>query len=308
MFKNNLIVLYHRPESKSWFEKTIKTLGKIYNFVSSQDIIDYYNNDLGLSNSCHITFDDGHRSIYDYAYPVLKKYNLNASLFVSPSVLENNQNYWFQDIEKYDKNDVLKSICNVKKINLDVIKKIELNQTELAKSLSYEEILLVLNELSKSCGKVKNSRLNVNKKELIELSNSGNFTIGSHTYNHPILSNEKYDYADYQITESLNYLKKLLNKEVNTFAFPNGIPNLDYGKREINICKINNIKAAYSCEISYFNKINSKLAIPRLEISSGGSIKTAIKAIFLNSLRRKLSNEKVYNNRLKIKNLLNNIS
>lgn len=39
-----------------------------------------------------ITIDDGHRSFYDHAYPLLKKYNAPAILFVCPSLINSKHN------------------------------------------------------------------------------------------------------------------------------------------------------------------------------------------------------------------------
>lgn len=69
------------PES---FEENIKTLlGNGYTFLSFKDLNDAYQNKKDLpSKPILITFDDGYSSNYDYIFPILKKYNVKASIFI----------------------------------------------------------------------------------------------------------------------------------------------------------------------------------------------------------------------------------
>ena len=300
IFNKNLIVLFHRVESLEWFESTIKTISRVFDFVSSKDIIDCYNGNLNLTGSCHITFDDGHKSIYHNAFPILKKYNLNASLFISPSILDGNQNYWWQKIDFYKEEKIYIELAKLLNIDKDKLKAMGLKPVEILKELDLKKINELLNILQ-SINKKNLEFLNINKEELIEMSNSGNFTIGSHTYNHPILANESNSDVDFEIHQSKEYLENLLDKEVDTFAYPNGITGLDFGSREIEICRSANIKIAYSCEVSYFSKFNSSLSVPRLEISNGSRFKNLTKIFFLNYFKDRLMNLNVNSARLNLK-------
>jgi peptidoglycan/xylan/chitin deacetylase (PgdA/CDA1 family) len=66
------------------FNKQMKFLKKFYNFVSENDIVDAIENDKNLPNySVWITFDDGWKDNYISALPILKKYNIPATFFVT---------------------------------------------------------------------------------------------------------------------------------------------------------------------------------------------------------------------------------
>ena len=54
-------------------------------------------NDIKRFNCCHLTFDDGHISFYNNAYPIIKDYKIPASLYVSPEIVQNKELYWFQN-------------------------------------------------------------------------------------------------------------------------------------------------------------------------------------------------------------------
>ncbi len=60
-----------------------------YNAVTDNDMIDFYYNGKELpQNSIHITIDDGYRSNYEIAYPILKENNMKATIFTVVSRTE----------------------------------------------------------------------------------------------------------------------------------------------------------------------------------------------------------------------------
>ena len=66
------------------FEENIKTLlENNYTFLSFKDLNDAYNNKMKLAKKpILITLDDGYYSNYQYVFPILKKYNVKASIFI----------------------------------------------------------------------------------------------------------------------------------------------------------------------------------------------------------------------------------
>ncbi len=89
------VLLYHhlQPEADGsngavipveLFEKHMKALAENgYSAVSCSEVISYVEKGTPLpDNPVMITFDDGYRSNYEYAYPILKKYGLKATIFV----------------------------------------------------------------------------------------------------------------------------------------------------------------------------------------------------------------------------------
>ena len=69
------------PES---FEENIKTfLENGYTIISMKELADADIGKIKLPNKpLIITFDDGYYSNYEYIYPILKKYNIKASIFI----------------------------------------------------------------------------------------------------------------------------------------------------------------------------------------------------------------------------------
>ncbi|MBR6033889.1 MAG: polysaccharide deacetylase family protein [Clostridia bacterium] len=76
--------LYYMQTTATQFEKQIKgLLEEGYTFISYQDLADYYDGAKALSEkSVLIGFDDGWADNYYNAFPILKKYNIPAAIYV----------------------------------------------------------------------------------------------------------------------------------------------------------------------------------------------------------------------------------
>lgn len=72
------------PDTLEEHFKSLKSAG--YNTISLDDYYRYRKGEISLPpNPVIITFDDGYSSNYEYAYPLLKKYNMKAVIFVVAS-------------------------------------------------------------------------------------------------------------------------------------------------------------------------------------------------------------------------------
>ena len=78
---------------------------------------EFYNWKIGNLNlpykSVLITFDDGFLSNYEYAFKLLKEYNMNATVFVVGSFIDNSTtNEWNGNIKTYMTKDLLENLKN----------------------------------------------------------------------------------------------------------------------------------------------------------------------------------------------------
>lgn len=97
--KNVPILMYHNIGDENLpselLEEHIKGLYDAgYTGVSFDEMIDYVEKGTHLPEKpvC-ITFDDGYYSNYEYAYPILEKYNMKATIFVIGSSVGSKTNY-----------------------------------------------------------------------------------------------------------------------------------------------------------------------------------------------------------------------
>jgi len=262
--------MFHVIKDIEWFERVILLLKKKYDLVKLEAFEDL--NKIDKDNEfCHITFDDGDNSFYKFAYPILKKHNVPATLFVLPKILVNQENIWSQEVKGYEKKSMLKIISRELSLSFERISSIPVSA--ILKSLELYKIKEIITLYQKETNTPPKSCQNMNLDEVLEVEKSGLITIGAHTLNHPILKNESDNNSEYEITGSIKELEKLLRHEVRYFAYPNGIPKFDFGEREISCLKKNNIAITVSTETKFVSKHDHILALPRIGIEDGTNMR-----------------------------------
>ncbi len=265
-FLPNIILNFHAIKDPKWFEHILKIIQRLYHPVSYEDIENYYRNGKTLKHACHITFDDGHISFYETVFPLLKQYNIPASIFVSPKVITERTNFWFQEISDYDFN-VLNKLVN-KRLGItddDSPVKAKL------KGLQIKEIWEIIYAYQEQTQTPPKSCMNMNIQQIKEVHQSGLVHIGAHTMTHPILKNENDDSVQYEIGNSISELSKLLDMPIHSFAYPNGKPGFDFGEREMNILKQHDIRLAFTTEERTLRINDNLMSVPRSGFEGGST-------------------------------------
>lgn len=114
--KNNLfIIFYHKiiprwghSKAVSTFEIEMKIIKKFFNVITLDDIYEYLTTDkLPEKPSVVISFDDGYLDNFVYAYPILKKLGLKATIFpITSRIIKEGivrptlEDYWSGKISK----------------------------------------------------------------------------------------------------------------------------------------------------------------------------------------------------------------
>lgn len=118
------IILYHEisnytPErskndlytSDKQFEYQISNLLNLgYTFITYNDLVLYYNNELALPEYVAlITFDDGYKGVYENAFPIIQKYNIPINIFVINSCINSGSSIYFSwdEARKMDKSNLV---------------------------------------------------------------------------------------------------------------------------------------------------------------------------------------------------------
>jgi peptidoglycan/xylan/chitin deacetylase (PgdA/CDA1 family) len=261
------IVNLHEVNSKYWLEMFFKLLKKNYSLISIDELDDLYYTNKKVSNFCHITFDDGHNSFYEIAFPLIKLYNIPVSLYISPLSATQKINFWFQEISGYDENMLKKLINEV--LNFPFVKHKTIPTITYLKMLPVDliwEIIVRYQNVTKTSRK---PFLNMNMDQIKEVNKSDLVTIGAHSLTHPILSNESNNRAIKEINESIAGLEEILKIKIKYFAYPNGYPDLDFGEREIRILYNVGIRLAFSTEKKMIDVCDNPLCIPRIVTNQG---------------------------------------
>ena len=125
------VFLYHQVNpissnvSPETFEEHLKIIKK-YN-METITISEYYNNNIN-KNSMLLTFDDGYYDNFKYVFPLLKKYNMKATIFLNTLYI-------------MDKRENEPEIKDNNTVNLEAMKKyIENGKATINQYMSWEEI------------------------------------------------------------------------------------------------------------------------------------------------------------------------
>jgi len=263
----NKIINFHDVRDIAWFDRIITILKNKYTMVDVNQLEGYYYDGKILKNACHITIDDGDKTFYNVIYPVLKKHSVPATIFVSPTICKTDKNFWFQEIRGYNQDKVRSIISEHFNLSIETLRLYSMEM--ILKNFKIDDIWFVIETYKKQFKVVSKEAQNMNLYQILEIEKYGLVTIGAHTLIHPILANESDDRSKSEISNSIVDLGSILGHDIKTFAYPNGIPKLDFGQREIDNLKNNNCKIAFSTEPKNFTLNDNPLSIPRFGLSRG---------------------------------------
>lgn len=266
--EKSLVLVFHKEDNGPLFEKIIIALKKRYHLVSIQELEQLLTQKKEIKGVCHISFDDGDISFYNAIFPVLQKYKVPASLFLSPDVICAKKNYWFQEVQDYDEKTVKQILTTQLNIPHDKINKIPFKIILKSQPIQVIEKVMEIYREKTQCG-IKASE-NISLDQFREITSSGLVEVGAHTLRHPILKNENDTDCMHEITVSIKRLEAITGKPVKYFAYPNGLHGLDFGEREMNCLRHNNISMAFSTEIDTLSPQINLLSIPRISFDRMG--------------------------------------
>lgn len=215
-----------------------------------------------------ITFDDGYRCTHDLALPILKKFNLPATIFVTTAYLGEG-NMWndriIEAIRRLPHGPInlqkigmgLHAIQNIQD-RIDLVKKINGD----SKYLSADGRLKVILELEQLAGQKETAGLMLTHEMLFTLAKEG-IEIGGHTVSHPILTKLDDGKAQHEIVKNKATLEEIIGKPLRLFAYPNGKIGKDFDERHMKMAKDAGYVAAFSTAIGSATKETHPYNIPR---------------------------------------------
>ena len=252
------------------FEKQLKFIKKNFNNIPISEIpfvIHKGRQRNGNDGKAFVvlTFDDGWADFYKNAYPLIKKENMYATVFLPTNYIDSNNMFWtdrigylisrrIEDIHlKESKNGIIR---DMERLTGNTGTKIE-NSIKIMKNLTTDEIQDTITTL---CDRWKitfdkTNRAFLSWDEVRDMYKSGNIMIGSHTENHPILTNLKEAHVLQELSNSMEQLmgKGVVGRSFIPFSYPNG----DYNDRIVEMVK----RAGYNLAVTTKNGWN----IPAVE-------------------------------------------
>ena len=245
--KYSIISIYAHNPNRILFEKTIKWfLDYGYTFLKVEELIDILRKKKSTVKKVWLSFDDGWLDNYINVIPILKKYKVPATFFVSTQLIKDGY-FWLRIAHE-----------NKKLMNIS---------TNKLKILPENERRKIVKKLFIRSDEKYFERSFMTMEQIKELDNNQLFTIGNHTHHHVITTNCTEGELKKELENSCNILKELLERDVRIFSYPNG----NYNNAVIKILKEHSFILCASDEPRCITKDNDMLELPRCGLLDRGT-------------------------------------
>jgi peptidoglycan/xylan/chitin deacetylase (PgdA/CDA1 family) len=215
-----------------------------------------------------ITFDDGYRDNLTVALPVLRRYELPATVFVASGFTDGGlmwNDIVIEALRSTAREDVSCDELGIGRMPLASADARRAAVEGILGKLKYrppEERGAIAHSLAARLRAVLPRDLMLNRAELIALHKAG-VTIGAHTVTHPILARLDPAAADREIRSSREALVALIDSDVTLFAYPNGKPNVDYRQEHVRQVMTAGFTAAVSTVAATARDSSDRFQLPR---------------------------------------------
>lgn len=270
---------------------------KELNVISTASLVSSLAKKSIRSNSICVTFDDGYRDNYTQAKPLLEKYEIPATFFITSQAVGAETQFWWDELET----------ILVEPKQLPKTLSINVNQTpflfdlktgllsagdrekqrnwkwpatpptyrcdlylklwELLKPLPYPEIERVMKELNLWAGikqPYNTNRVAMESNELSNLSAHPLFNLGVHTVTHPALAFHSKEIQKKEIVDSRSFLERSYGKRINTIAYPYG----NYNNDTISIVKDGKFAAGFTTEEHVITNRSDTFRMGRFQVNN----------------------------------------
>lgn len=229
------------------FEEQVRYIKENYNVVRFEDDWTCLKD-----KSIVLTFDDGYADNYWNALPILEKYEVPATIFVSSGNLGTANEMWWDALESLlllPSQLPEKIVVGTEKLAFDSEDnryKSYLCAHRIMKAMSSENREKEIRRLARIIKPNDFPRAYfrlVDQEELRKLAESKYITIGAHTVTHSSLACESEEKQRWEIRESKKRLEDIIGKEITVFSYPFGT-KADYTDDTCEILKEEKIKKA----------------------------------------------------------------
>ena len=231
-------------------------------------------------NAVVVTFDDGYADNLHVAKPLLERFEVPATVYITTAYTDHHREFWSDELEQiFLAPPRLPRVLNLEQKGLEIHTDLgaaeEDSQKESGcyqswtfkdahhptarhkafrtvhdsmKRLRHEERLAVLNSLGEWAGHrpvLRDNHRPLSSEELVHLAEGGLVEVGAHTHTHQVLSSLPATLQRQEISECKVYLEKLLGCPVKSFAYPYGHPN-DFTQETVELLREEGFHSACS--------------------------------------------------------------
>ena len=193
-----------------------------------------------------VTFDDGYRSVWEFALPLLEKYQIPATVYACVEPIVNGHHFWYDTIGRERGEQA----------------------TMEARRMPFDEWQRMIRSVATPALATELHRP-MTVHMLRTLAQSPLIDVGAHTMTHPTLALASSEQQRHEINGSRAQLADLLGAEPLGFAYPYGLRTHDYSADSVDIVKAAGFGYAVSTNQQFASADCSAYEIPRFVMVDG---------------------------------------
>jgi peptidoglycan/xylan/chitin deacetylase (PgdA/CDA1 family) len=207
------VLAYHEIADPRGFERQVRYLRTAMRPVSLRDVIAAADGSHSLPPyAALITFDDGDRSVYDEAVPILQAHGVPAVAFVVAGLLDTDEPFWWREVEHLVGHGA--SAPGLPQGEPD-------RCVRILKQVPDSERHRLIGQLRRSTPHVRLRMPQLGMSDLVEMEGAG-VAIGNHTTSHPCLDRCSDAQVASEVADAHARLTEALGHPPGAFAYPNG--------------------------------------------------------------------------------------
>lgn len=258
------ILTYHRFGERHLtskdFERQICFLNKHFSFLDLDSLLNFLRcKNLVPPYSVVLTVDDGYKDFYTVAFPILKKYSIPATVFLTTDFIDNKIWLW-HDLLNYAIDNTRKTALTFQGRTFYLVHKkgktsfkSYIDKICTRSRIPERDTLIsqLLNDLSVTIPEHPSpDYAPLSWNQIIEMSEFG-ISYGAHTCSHPILSMLSNHEAHEEILQSKKRIEDIMKRRISAFCYPNGKEN-DFNEEVKEIVK----ECQFECAMSTIYGMN----------------------------------------------------
>ncbi len=275
------VLLYHRVAedsvdpfqlcvSREHFEEQMSVLAGSGRAASVENLMNRGESERGIA----VTFDDGYLDVFENALPILEKYEIPATVFVTTGNL--GDVFWWDRLARVVHGGFIsRDPSKLKTENgFPEIEPAVLNQP----SKLYDKLYGILQQSNASSRTAMLDSLDdefpsredqtaaraASPDQVRAASDHPLVTIGAHTVSHSRLASLSTECQFNEIKQSLEELSKITGKPITTFSYPFGLWQRDFNDATTRVANEAGVSAAFAANRGVITETTNPLRIPRL--------------------------------------------
>jgi len=215
--------------STAVFEQQMKFLARHYRVVSLAEATKRLRQSSPPEPVVAITFDDGYQDNYLNAFPILQRYGLPATIFLTTGSIDSRERLWFENLSL----SVKKTAQTFIDLEIGIPRRIWMRtdaerlqaknlMIALVRTLPDRQRRQVVAEILAQLGAKPETEETMLTWDQIRWMKQRGIDFGGHTVTHPFVSRLEPDQAVWEVSECKRRIEEELQTPVEHFAYPNG--------------------------------------------------------------------------------------